>query len=70
MLTVHGDQDPLVPYSQAVRLHDALKKAGVRNQLITVAGKHGDFPEAEVLKAYEAIQVFLQGLGLAPATSK
>lgn len=71
VLTVHGDGDPLVPYSQAVRFHDALKKANVPNQLITVAGgKHGDFAEPEVLKAYGAIQVFLQGLGLAPAVSK
>jgi acetyl esterase/lipase len=67
VLTVHGDGDPLVPYSHAVRLHDALKKAGVRNQLITVAGgKHGDFPDAEILKAYEAIQIFLQRLDLMP----
>ena len=67
VLTVHGDRDPLVPYSQAVRLHDALKKAGVRNQLITIAGgKHGDFPEPEILKAYEAIQIFLRRLDLMP----
>lgn len=71
VLTVHGDSDPLVPYSQAVRLHEALKKSNVRNQLITVVGgKHGDFPEPDVLKAYEAIQIFLQQLGLAPAVSK
>lgn len=71
VLTVHGDSDPLVPYSQAVQLHDALKTAGVRNQLITVpGGKHGDFPEVELLKAYEAIQVFLQRLDLVPDTSK
>jgi acetyl esterase/lipase len=71
VLTIHGDSDPLVPYSQAVQLHDALKKAGVRNQLITVAGgKHGEFPEVELLKAYQAIQVFLQQLDLVPDTSK
>lgn len=71
VLTVHGDGDPLVPYSHAVRLHDALGKAEVLNQLITVAGgKHGDFAEPELLKAYEAIQVFLQRLALAPAVSK
>jgi acetyl esterase/lipase len=71
VLTIHGDSDPLVPYSQAVQLHDALKKAGVRNQLITVAGgKHGEFAEVELLKAYEAIQAFLQQLDLVPDTSK
>jgi hypothetical protein len=39
--------------------------------LITIpGGKHGDFSEPELLKAYEAIQVFLQRLGLAPAVSQ
>jgi acetyl esterase/lipase len=71
VLTVHGDGDPLVPYSQAVRLHAALEKVGVRNQLITIAGgKHGDFAEPQLLKAYEAIQTFLQRLGLTPAVTQ
>jgi acetyl esterase/lipase len=44
IVSIHGDQDQLVPYTQAVRLHDALTEAGIRNKLITVAGgKHGGF---------------------------
>ncbi len=60
VLTIHGDADPVVPYSHAVRLHQALDKAGVPNQLLTVpGGKHGGFPGAEVQRAFQAIREFL-----------
>jgi len=68
ILTIHGDADPLVPYSDAVRLHEALTKAGVRNQLLTIpGGKHGHFPADESLKAAETIQTFLNTAGIATA---
>ena len=42
MLTIRGDADPTVPYTQSVRLHKALADAGVVNELMTMAGgKHG-----------------------------
>src|SRR5205823_878964 len=60
ILTIHGDADPTVPYSHAVRLHEALNKAGVPNQFLTIpGGKHGGFNRAETIKAYAAIQEFL-----------
>jgi acetyl esterase/lipase len=60
VLTIHGDADPVVPYDHAVRLHQALDKAGVPNQLLTVpGGKHGGFPGAEVQRAFQAIREFL-----------
>ena len=60
ILTIHGDADPKVPYSQAVRLHEALTKAGVPNQLITIPqGGHGKFSRQEMIEAYEAIWSFL-----------
>lgn len=41
-LIVHGDADPLVPHAQSELLHDALKKAGVPVELITLKGAgHG-----------------------------
>lgn len=44
ILTIHGDSDPVVPYSHAVRLHEALTKAGVPNRLLTISGgKHDRF---------------------------
>jgi len=72
VLTVHGDADPTVPYQHAVRLHDALDKAGIRNQLVTIpGGKHGGFTRDENLRAYAAIQKFLaaQNLISRPATA-
>lgn len=67
ILTIHGDADPLVPYSDAVRLHEALDKAGVKNQLLTIpGGKHGGFPPDQMLKAGETINEFLAGVGITP----
>lgn len=67
ILTIHGDADPLVPYSQAVRLHQALDKAGVRNQLVTIpGGKHGDFTAEQYIQAFTAIRVFLAASGINP----
>ncbi len=43
VLTVHGDEDRIVPYDQAIRLDAALRKAGVPSHFITVKGAgHGD----------------------------
>lgn len=67
VLTIHGDADPLVPYSDAVQLHEALTKAGVRNQLLTIpGGKHGNFPRDQTLKAAETVREFLISLGITP----
>ncbi|HTY39332.1 MAG TPA: alpha/beta hydrolase [Bacteroidota bacterium] len=61
IFTVHGDKDQLVPYTQAVRLHEALTKAGVPNQMITIpGGKHGGFNKAEMKMIYAAIVDFLK----------
>lgn len=61
ILTFHGDQDPVVPYSQATRLHEALNKAGDVNKLITIkGGGHGGFSQADYANAYDAIWKFLK----------
>jgi dipeptidyl aminopeptidase/acylaminoacyl peptidase len=63
VLTIHGDLDQLVPYADSVRFHEALEKAGVKNELITVAGaKHGEFSDEQMLRAYAAVQRFLRQL--------
>ena len=60
IITIHGDQDAVVPHSQSVRFHQALDKAGVPNQLVTIKGRgHGDFNREETLSAYAAIREFL-----------
>ncbi|HQU84148.1 MAG TPA: alpha/beta hydrolase [Pyrinomonadaceae bacterium] len=61
IITIHGNADPLVPYSHAIRLHEALTKAKVSNELFTVKnGDHGDFSKKDSIKAYAAIFKFLK----------
>lgn len=60
IITIHGDQDDVVPYTQAVRLHAALDKAGVPNKLVTIHGrKHDGFNREELVSSYAAIREFL-----------
>ena len=60
ILTIHGDADPTVPYTHATRLQEALNKADVPNQLVTIpGGKHGGFSRDETLKIYATIRQFL-----------
>lgn len=65
IFTVHGDSDQLVPYQHAVRLHESLKKSGVRNEFITIpGGRHGGFSKEEMLKIQERIRAFLKQAGV------
>ena len=60
ILTIHGDADPTVPYTHALRLQEALERAGVPHQLLTIpGGKHGDFNPDERLRVFSAIREFL-----------
>jgi acetyl esterase/lipase len=61
VIAIHGDADPTVPYEQEVREIEALKKAGNVAELVTIpGGGHGNFPRDQVLKAWTAIDAFLQ----------
>lgn len=42
ILTIHGSNDDIVPYSQATALHEVLKKAGVKETLLTIKGGNHD----------------------------
>jgi acetyl esterase/lipase len=65
ILSIQGDADPIVPYAQNVRLRDALNKAGVANELVTVpGGGHGNFKPDERTKIYVKIREFLSKNGL------
>jgi acetyl esterase/lipase len=60
IITVHGKKDSVVPYEQAVTLHELLKKAGIRNELISIDdGKHLGFTEQEYQSIYTRIFDFL-----------
>ena len=61
VIAIHGDADPIVPYEQEVREIEALKKAGDVAELVTIpGGGHGNFPRDQVLRAWTAIDAFLQ----------
>lgn len=73
-ISIDGDKDPIVPYQQAVRLHQALARQGIPNQLVTIqGGGHGSttpyaWNREQNLQAQEAIFKFLEKNGiLAPA---
>jgi acetyl esterase/lipase len=71
VISIHADKDPTVPYSQAVRLHRALDKAGVPNQLVTIHGeKHGHYAPEDDLVAYREIRAFLAKHGVVGLTSE
>ena len=58
-ISIHGDADPTVPYTQSVRLHEALKRAHVKEQMITIAGgKHGGFTRAENERRFRQLSCF------------
>ncbi len=64
IITIHGENDDVAPYSHAVRLHSMLDKAGVPNRLVTIRGrKHGGFNREELVQSYAAIREFLKKQG-------
>ena len=65
MLSIHGDADSIVPYDHSVRLHEALERAGVPNELVTIeGGGHGGFSREENLRIYGSTRDFLAQHGL------
>jgi acetyl esterase/lipase len=65
ILSIQGDADPIVPYSQNVRLQDALKKAGAKSELFTIpGGGHGNFKPDERTRAYAKVRELLKANGL------
>ena len=65
VFSVHGDADQLVPLAHSTRLHEALKKAGVPNELMTIpGGGHGGFSPTESQRISAAIRAFLAKQGI------
>jgi acetyl esterase/lipase len=65
ILSIQGDADPIVPFSQNTRLRDALTAAGVANELFPIpGGGHGNFKPEERTKSYVKIREFLAKYGL------
>ena len=60
VLTLHGDADPVVPFTQATRLHAALDRVGAPNRLVPIrGGRHGDFDGKEVRRVPHVVREFL-----------
>lgn len=60
VLTIHGNEDSIVPFDQGLRLHEALEDAGVQNKLITIeGGGHGGFTPNQMRDIYAEIRGFL-----------
>jgi acetyl esterase/lipase len=67
VISIHGEADTTVPYDQATRLHELLKRADATELLITIPrGAHGGFSREENRRAYDAIEQFLGKLGIRP----
>lgn len=62
---VHGDSDPIVPYSQSIQLQKKLAEVGVYNEFITVeGGGHGNFEKEKKDEIALQIFVFLKKVGV------
>ncbi|MCY7386584.1 MAG: alpha/beta hydrolase [Burkholderiales bacterium] len=69
IFTVHGDADQLVPHAHSTRLHAALNKAGVPNEMMTIpGGGHGGFSSDESLRISDSIRAFLTKQGISAIT--
>ncbi len=65
IFSIHGDADTLVPHAHSKRLHEALDKAGLSNELMTISdGGHGGFSPADSLRISSAIRAFLTKQGI------
>jgi len=60
VITIHGLKDSVVPYEQAVTFHELLRKAGIKNELVSFNdGKHLGFSDKEYQIIYTRIFDFL-----------
>lgn len=60
VITIHGDEDPTVPYQQAIILHEALDEKRVENLLVTVpGGKHGKFSPEQNSRIKSDVKKFI-----------
>jgi len=61
VLIFHGGQDRTVPIDQSRRLHDALDKAGVKNQLVVIDNAGHDGPAFSTPDVQGKVLDFLRG---------
>lgn len=60
IISIHGQNDSIVPFQQVVDLHKLLDNAGVKNELGSIPnGKHLGFSEAQFQDSYVKVFRFL-----------
>jgi acetyl esterase/lipase len=65
LFVVHGDSDPIVPYSQSLELVKKLLSLGVKTKFVTIPnGKHGKFSDEDKRKVNIQLWEFLDDLKL------
>ena len=65
ILTIHGDDDKLVPVEHGRRLHAALQKAGATSELLILPGAgHGGFNAQQTRDVSAAVRAFLGKHGI------
>ena len=63
ILTIHGEEDSVVPFAQASVLHDSLDTYGVKNKLFPLEkGEHAGFTDKQWQESYKTIFDFLDEL--------
>lgn len=67
ILTFHGTTDPIVPFEQALSMHEALKKAGVQEKLVVMEGAGHGWEGAQLLQTLIEGFMFLDGVMKSPA---
>lgn len=61
VLTIHGTEDQVVPFDQAVALHEKLETLGIRNQLLSLeGGTHAGFMDGQFDHAFTAMLEFVE----------
>lgn len=59
VLTFHGTKDPLVPYTQAIKLTEALTNAGGTGRVeLIINGGHGDWGQPEIERTLRETEAF------------
>jgi len=65
ILTIHGEEDTVVPYDQATSFHARLEEVGTVHELRSMPrGTHGGFSDGQFQEAFTAIFDFLDEVGL------
>jgi acetyl esterase/lipase len=60
VLTIHGTDDAVVPFEQAVALHEKLEALGIRNELLPLdGGTHAGFSDEQFSQAFNAMLEFV-----------